>query len=102
MRRNPLVRSLLASAALVAAISLAGCNTDGVNLATGGKAMVPLSGKMLSDIDQKSMDKDSPILVRVFKQESEFEVWKQDRSGRFAAGTFFRMKNGRRFPRCGR
>ena len=30
------------------------------------------------------MDKDSPILVRVFKEESELEVWKQDRTGRFA------------------
>ena len=26
----------------------------------------------------------SPILVRIFKQEAELEVWKQDRSGRFA------------------
>ena len=26
----------------------------------------------------------SPILVRLFKQEAELEVWKQDRSGRFA------------------
>ena len=30
------------------------------------------------------MDKESPILVRVFKEESELEVWKQDRTGRFA------------------
>ena len=30
------------------------------------------------------MDLHSPILVRLFKQEAELEVWKQDRSGRFA------------------
>jgi murein L,D-transpeptidase YafK len=30
------------------------------------------------------MEKDSPILVRIFKEESELEVWKQDDSGRFA------------------
>ena len=30
------------------------------------------------------MDKESPILVRIFKAEAELEVWKQDRSGRFA------------------
>ena len=30
------------------------------------------------------MDKESPILIRVFKEESELEVWKQDRTGRFA------------------
>jgi murein L,D-transpeptidase YafK len=32
----------------------------------------------------KDMDLNSPILVRLFKQEAELEVWKQDRSGRFA------------------
>jgi murein L,D-transpeptidase YafK len=30
------------------------------------------------------MDLQSPMLVRLFKQEAELEVWKQDRSGRFA------------------
>ena len=30
------------------------------------------------------MDMESPILVRLFKEESELEVWKQDRDGRFA------------------
>ena len=84
LRRSPLLRSLLASAALVVAVTLAGCNTDGVNLPTSGKALAPLSAKMTTDIEQKNMDKDSPILVRVFKQESELEVWKQDRSGRYA------------------
>ena len=83
MKQGPLFRSLLASAALVAAVSLAGCNTDGT-LPMNGKAMAPLSMRMLSDIEAKNMDKDSPILVRVFKQESELEIWKQDRGGRFA------------------
>ena len=30
------------------------------------------------------MAKESPILVRIFKEESELEVWKQDKTGRFA------------------
>jgi murein L,D-transpeptidase YafK len=29
------------------------------------------------------MPKDSPLLVRVFKEESEVEVWKQDTTGQF-------------------
>jgi murein L,D-transpeptidase YafK len=33
---------------------------------------------------EKDMDLQSPILVRLFKEEAELEVWKQDRSGRFA------------------
>jgi murein L,D-transpeptidase YafK len=32
----------------------------------------------------KDMDLQSPILVRLFKTEAELEVWKQNRSGRFA------------------
>lgn len=84
MIRSPLVRSLLASAAIVAAIALAGCQTDLATLPTSGKAMAPLSDKMVADIEKLNMDKDSPILIRAFKQESELEVWKMDRGGRFA------------------
>ncbi len=83
MNRRPLVRSFLASAALVVAVALAGCQTDGTTQVPA-KAMKPLSDRMVSEIEQKNMDKESPILVRVFKQESELEVWKQDRSGKFA------------------
>ena len=36
------------------------------------------------EIKPKNMDEESPILVRLFKEESELEVWKQDRDGRFA------------------
>ena len=46
--------------------------------------MQPISERMLSDIEQKNMTKESAILVRIFKEESELEVWKEDRNGRFA------------------
>src|SRR5262249_53848858 len=46
--------------------------------------MQPLSDRMQAEIESKNMAKESPILVRIFKEESELEVWKQDRSGRFA------------------
>jgi len=78
-----LVRALLASAAIAAAIALAGCNTENTP-AVGGRHMQPLSERMLADIDEKNMAKESPILVRIFKQESELEVWKEDKTGRFA------------------
>jgi len=79
---RPLVRTLLAATALAAAVALAGCDTDGSGLPSG-RALAPLSDKMLALIDQKNMTKESPILVRLFKEESELEVWKQDNSGRF-------------------
>jgi murein L,D-transpeptidase YafK len=61
---------------------LAGCNAD--DIAPTGRAQAPLSDKMISLIGEKNMDKDSPILVRLFKEESELEVWKKNRDGDYA------------------
>ena len=76
------VRALLASAAVACAIALAGCDTDSVSLPA--KAVRPLSPDMIAEIEHKNMPKDSPILVRIFKEESELEVWKQDAEGHYA------------------
>src|ERR1700733_12337146 len=70
-------RVVLTSAGLAGALALAGCySDDGYQLPT--RAMKELSPEMVSLLTQKNMPKDSPILVRVFKEESELEVWKQD------------------------
>jgi murein L,D-transpeptidase YafK len=79
---RPAFRALLAPAAIAAAVALAGCNTG--EITPTGRAQAPLSPKMLSLMSQKGMDKGSPILVRIFKEESELEVWKQNRDGRYA------------------
>jgi murein L,D-transpeptidase YafK len=79
-----LVRALITSAALAAGVLLTGCNSDEISLATNAKANQPVPPKLLADMLAKDMDLNSPILVRLFKQEAELEVWKQDRSGRFA------------------
>jgi murein L,D-transpeptidase YafK len=83
LNRQPLVRSLLASAAIAAAVALAGCDTDGTP-SVSGRHMQPLSDRMLADIETRNMAKESPILVRIFKEESELEVWKEDKTGRLA------------------
>ena len=80
---QPYVRLLLASAALAVTLALAGCDTDG-GPGVGGRHMQPLSDRILADIETKNMAKESPIFVRIFKEESEFEVWKEDKTGRFA------------------
>src|SRR3974390_1137135 len=79
-----LVRALVTSAALAAGGLLAGCNSDEVSLATNAKANQPVPPKLIAEMVAKDMDLQSPILIRLFKQEAELEVWKQDRSGRFA------------------
>jgi len=79
-RRGMSLRALATSAVIACAFALAGCyGEEGYQLPT--KAMKELSPEMLVLLQQKNMPKDSPILVRVFKEESELEVWKQDTTG---------------------
>lgn len=74
-------RMRMVALAAVAALSIAACNqTDNVSR----KANKPLSPQMLSLMSQKGMAPASPILVQIFKQESELEVWKQGADGRYA------------------
>lgn len=79
-----LARAFLVSVALAASFVLAGCDTDQVSLATNAKANQPVPPKLLAAMVEKDMDLQSPILVRLFKQEAELEVWKQTRNGQFA------------------
>ena len=79
-----LVRALITSAALAASVMLAGCNSDEISLASNAKANQPVPPKLIQAMVEKDMDLNSPILVRLFKQEAELEIWKQDRSGRLA------------------
>ena len=71
------------SGVIAAAAALAGCETDVANVASA-RALRPLSAEMVAEIEKKNMPKESPILVRIFKEESELEVWKQDANGQFA------------------
>src|SRR6185295_6435954 len=74
------LRGLMTSAALAAVVALAGCETDGLQ---SGRAMKELSAELRAELTQKNMPLESAMLVRLFKQEAELEVWKQDAAGRF-------------------
>ena len=77
-----LLRLLLAAAAIVAAAALGGCNDKTPDIS--GRHMQPLSEEILADLNSRNMARESPILIRILKEESELELWKADRSGRFA------------------
>jgi len=69
------------AAAAVAGGLLAGCMAmDVASLAEAPK----LSSKVKAEMAARKMKPESPVLVRIFKQESELEVWKVDASGRYA------------------
>ena len=74
--------------ALVLTAAIAGAWTPVRSLGENGsqlpsKATQEVSRELLSLLQQKRMPKHSPILVRIFKEEAELEVWKQDVTGHF-------------------
>ena len=73
--------ALLASFFLTATF-LSGCQQSS-NLPQIGKATQELPKKLQDKMAAKNMEKYSPILVRVFKEESIVEIWKQTRTGKY-------------------
>jgi murein L,D-transpeptidase YafK len=77
-RRSPFARLALAS--VVAGALLSGCVVDEGD----DRHLQPLPARLVSEMSGKGMSQGDPILVRIFKKESELEVWKRDRSGQYA------------------
>lgn len=77
------VKAGMRIAAVVAIGSgLAACTSMGLDSVK--KDPPKLSSKMMAQMSAKSMRPESPVLVRIFKQESELEVWKIDKTGNYA------------------
>jgi murein L,D-transpeptidase YafK len=80
----------LTSTALVLlfAAALAGCN-DTLESATydtprvSNKVAQPLPARLVAEIQKKGMDRNSPIMIRIFKEEGKLEVWKAKTNNRF-------------------
>jgi murein L,D-transpeptidase YafK len=94
------VRALLLAVTFVAGLTPVAClgensnaNSNGANStqlpARAANTQLParatkeLSPEMLALLRQKKMPKHSPILLRIFKEDAELEVWKQDSTGHF-------------------
>ena len=45
--------------------------------------LLPLPKETMMLLGRKGMDAQAPIFIRIFKEESELEVWKQREDGRF-------------------
>jgi murein L,D-transpeptidase YafK len=95
--RATLVRALVLSAAFAGALTPVRClGAPAISLSANPAPANPLSAnplpakatqelppEFLALLQQKRMPKHSPIVLRVFKEESELEVWKQDITGYF-------------------
>lgn len=76
--------ALLACTALI----LTGCNDTLETVERDvshvkNKVDYPLSPSILAEIDKKGMDRNSPIMIRIFKEEGALEIWKARRDNRF-------------------
>lgn len=79
MTRFPFPRSVRLLPALLGLLLLTGCAGDlaeHVRIGTVYPDTVAL-------MDAKDMDRAAPILIRITKEDSTLEVWKEDRSGRY-------------------
>jgi murein L,D-transpeptidase YafK len=62
-----------------ALLALAGCNSSDMP-----KELKPVSAALVARMDQLGMKETSPILIRIFKESSELELWKQQGDGDYA------------------
>jgi murein L,D-transpeptidase YafK len=82
-------RPLLAASVLKAAILtgttaiLGGCSTSSLHEAPAVARTGTVYTSTLRQMESLNMERGAPILVRIYKQESTLEIWKQDRTGQF-------------------
>jgi len=62
-------------------LAVGGCMDQNTS---GTRHLQPLSYATLRELEEKGMRKDDPIVIRIYKEESELEVWKPGPDGRYA------------------
>jgi len=74
--------AVTAAVIVTGGFALTGCQNvfDGID----NKANVPIPSKLIRKMKAKGMSSASPIMLRIFKQENELEVWKRTHTGRYA------------------
>ncbi len=73
--------SLAVSAIVAAGLLLGGCNQSLEDIAPKAERRLPQS--IVTAMQAKDMRANSPIMIRIFKEESVLEVWKQKANGRY-------------------
>jgi len=74
-----------AAATAVCALLLAGCSAENFNFGpdSNKKHLRAISPQTMSLMQEKGMAKESPILLRIYKEESELEIWKKTNAGNY-------------------
>ena len=71
-------------AVLATTLVLSGCEAERQYRAGGPKHLRPITSETYKLMAAKGMKASDPILIRVFKKEKELEMWKRDKTGKFA------------------
>jgi murein L,D-transpeptidase YafK len=79
MPKRILAKRIVLAASL--ALALAACDDQ---TARSTRHLSPIPPQTLSLMAEKGMSRSDPILVRAYKKESELEVWKRGRDGKYA------------------
>src|SRR5215208_6431770 len=74
-----MAKPVLVATALV--LALTACGEPGTR---STRHLVPIPPQTLALMAEKGMSPSDPILIRAYKKESEMEVWKRGRDGRYA------------------
>lgn len=74
-----ILRRLLLAACLMAALSSCAQETY-----RSARDLAPIPAKTLAVMSDRGMDPGAPIIMRSFKKESEIEIWKLGRDGKYA------------------
>jgi murein L,D-transpeptidase YafK len=83
-RSKRIVAPFVTAAIILAAVAgLGGCSSALYEQNTVAKTGA-VRGPTLRTVARLHMERSAPILIRIYKEENTLEVWKQDRSGRFA------------------
>ena len=83
MTLNPWRKRLFALSLAVAAGALvAGCEDD--LEADSGRSLRPIPNQTLALMDKIGTTPSAPVLIRSYKQEAEFEIWKMKSDGQYA------------------
>jgi murein L,D-transpeptidase YafK len=86
-----ILRSRLLAACLVAGAAgwLAGCE-DSLDSGSG-RSLRPIPPQTLAQMDKIGTTESAPVLIRTYKKEAEFEIWKMKSDGQYALLKTFPM-----------
>lgn len=70
---------------LLAALSLSGCaGYDSMNQTDSRRGLAPQSTALIDESRSAGADPDSPVLIRIFKESKELELWRKAKDGKYA------------------